>query len=280
MRIARAFSLTLAAVAACALVQNACGGESVTIPPLNLVDASTADGSSPTDAGGVIITDANAGDANVGHSDAGGSDAGSTDAGHKADSGVDAGPRIFNVFVTSGKADGSFALGNVGGPWAAADAICAAEATGSSRKGTYRAWLSYTNGIGTQFNAASRIGDGPFSLFAGDDGSAPVLIAESKVKLLANGPLVPIGRTASGAPVDQDENANVAWVWTSTNPNGQSNSVAGMGDDCAMWTSADNAKTGGTGNARQIPMFTAGDWTSLGLRQCDLKRRFYCFEVP
>lgn len=185
-------------------------------------------------------------------------------------------PRRLYAFVTVGKVDGAFAAASGGKPWDAADAICAAEASGAGKTGTFRAWLSYTNGAGTPFNASTRIADGPYYLYAGEDGSAPALIAESKAKLLANGPLVPIGRTASGSPVDFDENTSVAWVWTATGMNGQ----ASGGLDCNGWTDAAATQAGGTGNARVIPSPLPSDWTSLGGRPCNLKRRFYCFEVP
>ncbi len=32
------------------------------------------------------------------------------------------------------------------------------------------------------------------------------------------------------------------------------------------------------GDARRIPQFTGSDWTQLGGRTCDVKRRFLCFQ--
>jgi len=82
-------------------------------------------------------------------------------------------------------------------------------------------------------------------------------------------------RPATGAPVDFDENPMVAWVWTGTEGSGE---VALS--TCKSWTSASASDTGATGNARKIPESTTTDWTALGNRPCDSKRRFYCFQKP
>lgn len=236
------------------IVHMGCVGDPVVSTPQGSPgDAGTDAVVAPKDDGAVPVTDSGAADA---------SDAAPL-------------PRRLYAFVTVGKVDGAFAAASGGKPWDAADAICAAEATGAGRTGTFHAWLSYTNGAGTPFNALTRIADGPYYLYGGEDGAAPALIAESKAKLLANGPLVPIGRTASGSPVDSDENANVAWVWTATSANGQAGGL-----DCSAWTNAAGAVSGGTGNARVIPSALPSDWTTLGGRPCNLKRRLYCFEVP
>ncbi len=176
------------------------------------------------------------------------------------------------VFVTDAKVDGSFA--GAGDPWAAADAICATEARANSLPGTYVAWLSWEATTGTKFNAASRITDAAYSLPGGPDGSAPLLIATSKTELLTTGPRGLMNRTGSGVEVDYDENTAVAWVWTGTAADG----TASLSDNCSRWTTSAAASFGTTGNARRIPLFEASDWTSLGGRPCNLKRRFYCFQ--
>ena len=178
------------------------------------------------------------------------------------------------VFVTTAKVDGAFAA-EAKSPWAAADAICANEAAAAGLSGTYVAWLSYEDGNGTKFNAASRIGEMPYYLPKGDDGSAPVLFTKGKLDLVTNGSDVPLDRTATGAPVDFDENPMAAWVWTGTTGSGE---VALS--TCRTWTSASANDTGATGNARKIPKATATDWTALGNRPCETKRRFYCFQRP
>ena len=178
------------------------------------------------------------------------------------------------VFVTTAKVDGAFAA-EAKSPMAAADAICANEAVAAGLSGTYVAWLSYEDGNGTKFNAAARIGEMPYYLPKGDDGSAPVLFTKGKLDLVKNGSNVPLDRTATGAPVDFDENPMVAWVWTGTEGSGE---VALS--TCKSWTSASASDTGATGNARKIPESTTTDWTALGNRPCDSKRRFYCFQKP
>lgn len=186
----------------------------------------------------------------------------------------DAGRPSGTVFVTTAKVDGAFAVG-AASPMAAADAICANEALAAGLTGTYVAWLSYEDGNGTKFNAAARIGEMPYYLPKGDDGSAPVLFTNGKLELLTNGTDVQLNRTASGAPVDSDENPLVAWVWTGTSGTGEVTFST-----CRDWTSASDGDIGTTGNARKIENPTPADWTSLGNRSCNLKRRFYCFEKP
>ncbi len=190
-------------------------------------------------------------------------DAGSEDAGARG-----------TVFVTTAKVDGAFAVG-AASPIAAADAICANEALAAGLPGTYVAWLSYEDGNGTKFNAAARIGEMPYYLPKGDDGSAPVLFTKGKLDLVTNGSDVPLDRTATGAPVDSDENPLVAWVWTGTSGTGE----VGL-STCKSWTSASTDDTGITGNARKILSPTNADWTSLGSRPCNLRRRLYCFQKP
>jgi hypothetical protein len=177
------------------------------------------------------------------------------------------------VFVTTAQVDGAFASA-AASPWAAADAICASEATANSLGGTFVAWLSYVDGNGTAFNAGTRIADGPYYLPGVlAEAGAPLLVASSKAELLTTGPRVLMDRTATGARVDQDENANVTWVWTGTGGTGEAYSQT-----CTRWTSALAAASGIAGNARRIPQFTGTDWTQLGGRTCDVKRRFYCFQ--
>ena len=211
-------------------------------------------------------------------SDGGGGDSAAPDASlpdstTPADTGApDAGGGAHLVFVTDAKVNGAFA--GSGDPWAAADAVCATEATANSLSGTFVAWLSWETAAGTRFSAASRITDAAYHLPGGADGSAPVLIAASKTELLTTGPRAEMNRTASGALVDYDENPLVAWVWTGSTATG----APSTSDNCKRWTSALATDFGTTGNARRIPAFESSDWTSLGGRQCDLKRRFYCFQ--
>ena len=138
-------------------------------------------------------------------------DAGVPDAGPDAAAPGDAGARG-TVFVSTAKVDGAFAAG-AASPTAAADAICANEALAAGLAGSYVAWLSYEDQNGTKFNAASRIGEMPYYLPAGEDGSAPMLFTAGRLDLVANGSDVPLARTATGAYVDQDENSAVAWAW-------------------------------------------------------------------
>lgn len=193
------------------------------------------------------------------------------------DATIDAGPDgtagpVHLVFVTTAKVDGAFAAAS--SPWVAADAICRSEAMANSLTGTYVAWVSYTDGVGTAFNAGTRISDVPYYLPGSlADGGAPTLIAQSKAELLTSGPRVPLDRVATGARVDQDENAAVAWAWTGTGATGMA-----LSQTCNAWRSASNVQSGIAGNARRIPAFAAGDWTELGGRTCDVKRRFYCFQ--
>jgi len=160
------------------------------------------------------------------------------------------------VFATTAKVDGAFAAAAKSG-------------------GPYVPGLWYGDGTGPKSTAAARMGEMPSSLRKGDDGSAPALFTRGKLDLVKNGSNVPLDRTATGAPVDFDENPMVAWVWTGTEGSGE---VALS--TCKSWTSASASDTGATGNARKIPESTTTDWTALGNRPCDSKRRFYCFQKP
>ncbi len=176
------------------------------------------------------------------------------------------------VFVTDAKVDGGFA--GFTDPWVAADLTCATEARANGLPGTFVAWISYETATGTKFNASSRISDVAYYLPGTPDGGPPVLVAASKADLLTQGALVQMDRTGSGAQVDYDENTAVAWVWTGSDSKG----TASSSGSCLRWTSAASSEFGGTGNARRIPAFTPFDWTSLGNRPCNIKRRFYCFQ--
>jgi hypothetical protein len=185
---------------------------------------------------------------------------------------ADASAPVHLVFVTTAKVDGSFASSS--SPWPAADAICATEAVANSLPGTFVAWISYTDMNGTAFNAGTRIPDVAYYLPGSvAEGGAPVLVAASKSELLSTGPRVQLDRTATGTQVEQDENSSVTWVWTGTGPSGES-----YAQTCIRWTVATSVESGIAGNARRIPMYTASDWTQLGGRTCDVKRRFYCFQ--
>lgn len=181
-------------------------------------------------------------------------------------------PKTHLVFVTTAQVAGDF--GAAGDPLAAADTLCETEAKANTLPGTYVAWLSYIDTNGTAFNAGTRIPDVAYQLPGiVADGGAPVLVTASKAELLTTGPRVPMDRTASGAQVDQDENARVTWVWTGTNGSGLADGMS-----CRAWTSATSFEAGVAGNARRIPQPEPSDWTSLGGRTCNLKRRFYCFQ--
>lgn len=259
-RLAALLSLSLA-VGAASVVASACVGDDPT---------AAADASSSATATTTATTPPPAGD---GGGDSAAPDASLPDSAPPADTGApDASGGVHLVFVTDAKVNGAFAGG--GDPWAAADAVCATEATANSLSGTFVAWLSWETPAGTKFSAASRITDAAYQLPGGVDGSAPVLIAASKTELLTSGPRAEMNRTASGALVDFDENPLVAWVWTGSTATG----APATSDNCKRWTSALASDFGTAGNARRIPAFAPSDWTSLGGRQCDLKRRFYCFQ--
>jgi hypothetical protein len=228
-----------------------------------------SDQGAPTDAG------PDAGEGADGSPSTPGLDGAAGDAGQDArpDGGDGAASPVHLVFVTTGSVDGSFA--GAGSPWAAADAICASEATANNLTGTFVAWLSYEDSFGTKFNAGTRIPDVAFYLPGTlADAGAPVLVAASKAELLTTGPRVQMDRIATGGQVPQDENAYVTWVWTGTDGFGEAYSTL----TCKAWTSAASGEAGVAGNARRIPAATQTDWTTLGGRTCDVRRRFYCFQ--
>jgi hypothetical protein len=191
---------------------------------------------------------------------------------------ADAAPALHYVFVTSASVNGGFAAGIPAGqtPWTVADDRCRIEATAANLPGKFVAWLSYTDGAGTKFNAAGRIADWAYHMPGTLDGSKPpVLITPNRADLISKGPLVQMDRLANGMQAPQDENSAVTYVWTGSNGDG----TAAL-SDCNAWTNANASQSGGAGNARRIPSFTATDWTSFGGRTCDARRRFYCFQIP
>lgn len=189
---------------------------------------------------------------------------------------AEAGTPFHYVFVTSARLAGNFAAGLPAGktPWTFIDDLCQAEAIAASLPGRYVGWLSYTASTGTKFNASGRIADWPYYLPGSATGIKPVLVTTSRANLLGEiGPLVPMNRLASGLPVDQDESPTVTHVWTATNSDGSAAFI-----DCNAWTSDDSAVKAIAGNARNVG--APGEWTGSSIRSCDVRRRFYCFEVP
>jgi hypothetical protein len=195
---------------------------------------------------------------------------------------ADGQPTKLYAFVTNRQLLGDFAAGADAGPFLVADAICAEEAAGAGLKGTFRAWLSYSN-AGTPYNANARIADGPYYLPGKFSVRPDVLLVDSKATLLSKDggvSLVPDGqgltywRSPSGDDVTEDENTLVAWAWTGTRGDG---TLSNQGT-CNNWT--DTGDIGVAGNARRRQRtIEAEEWTYLGGRPCNIKRRLYCFQV-
>lgn len=252
-------SAPFALAASCAFV--GCVGDD---PVVTATDASTVPTTTPTGTSTTPTSDAALPDT-------------STPVDSSADTATPDAGGLHYVFVTSGSTTGAFAVGLPApqNPWTFADERCSREAIAASLPGRYVAWLSFTDGVGTKFNASGRIADWPYYLPGGLDGSAPVLIAQNRVELITKGAAAPVDRLASGVQVDFDENSAVAWVWTGSNGDGTAAT-----QDCNGWTSGLATQSGIAGNARRIPSFTPTDWTAFGGRTCDVRRRFYCFQVP
>lgn len=191
---------------------------------------------------------------------------------------ADAAPDLHYVFVTSASVTGGFAASPASGqtPWTIADDRCRIEAVAANLPGKYVAWLSYTDGAGTKFNAAGRIADWAYHMPGTlDRVTPPVLVAPNRADLISKGPLVAMDRLANGTQAPQDDNSSVTYTWTGSNSDGTA-----AFSDCNAWTNAAASQSGGAGNARRIPAFLPSDWTSFGGRTCDVRRRLYCFQVP
>lgn len=153
---------------------------------------------------------------------------------------------VMRVFATSTTHDGSF--GGVAG----ADALCATRAATAGLSGTFKAWLSASDGSpATTFTTAAV----PYVLV---DGAVVAMDWDD----LVDGTLThAIDEDENGDPVNGD-------VWTGTDTLGN----AAAGATCSDWSS--RSGSGQCGNTGQV----GSGWTAFSLPSCSLSLHLYCFE--
>ncbi len=164
------------------------------------------------------------------------------------------------VFVTE-----SLHTGNLGGI-AGADAICQTEAIGAGLTGSYKAWLSGTDGSQPAMSFTQSIG--PYVL---PDGT---LVAFDWSSLTSGSLISPINKTASGCGTECV--VSPAKAWTNTITSGWS-WATWPGDNCMEWTVDDS----GFGSATYGDIDARGpEWTegANGFQLCDRPLHLYCFQ--
>lgn len=152
---------------------------------------------------------------------------------------------------------------NFGG-LAAADALCAQEASAAGLPGTYYAWLSdKSQSPFTRFERATV----PYTL---PDGSQ---LAADYATLAAS--LAPINQLADGTPAPADDGLPQQ-VWTGTNIDGRGDNFNNASNFCGDWT--DNAISNQTLIGWVHERAKDYDWTRANLVPCTGTGYLYCFQ--
>lgn len=157
------------------------------------------------------------------------------------------------VFLTSKEYAGAIGDGGV----VAADQECATLAAAAGLPGKYRAWLATADGA-SPANRFENKSTRPYRLV---DGTRVAADFSALAKTLE----APIGLT------EQRTAVVFAYVWTAAERNGSS---IADGGDCAGWTSADPAASGGAGESDDV----VEEWTKYNDIACSTLARLYCFE--
>lgn len=172
-------------------------------------------------------------------------------------------PERHVVFVTSATFNGNFTQGGSSG-LAGADQACADAATNGGLQGTFKAWLSSSEG-----NAIDRLEDvGPWQLV---DGRA---VFDDK-RAIADGPQVAI-------ELDEQGNTVHETVWTGTNVDG---THAGVSCNNWSWSSLPYAGEFGHSDATDKTWTYGADVTNLPIiggvisgGDCGSQFHLYCFQ--
>lgn len=154
------------------------------------------------------------------------------------------GPNV--AFVSTARVRGDF------GGIAAADALCDAEAAAAGLPGNFVAWLG-----SPVASAASRLGSA--SGWVRPDG---LVVATSRDALTGAQLLHTITQRADRTP----------------SPSSASDPYIGGAADCAGWTTASPAVSGGVGRMGSTEP-TGDGWGTGGGSSCDTMRPFYCFQI-
>jgi len=153
---------------------------------------------------------------------------------------------------------------------AAADAICASEATTYGLTGTYHAWLS-TSTVNASAHTTQNAGG-----YILNDGTS---VATSFNKLITSSstPLLSAvkeeacgGEGAGGDGATACPTATAFTVWTGSAANG----TVETGDTCSDWTSAAAATKGEDG----VTSATGATWTTNAAVGCNTAAHIYCLE--
>ncbi len=147
--------------------------------------------------------------------------------------------------------------GNLGG-LSGADATCQALASNAGMLGTFKAWLSTSDGA----SPASRFVASP-NPYRRSDG---LLLATSWTDGSDGTLNNPINRNELGVDVGTSTTA----VWTNTSISGTANGA----NDCADWTSASVSVSGSVGTST----VSSSAWTTGGTKTCNSLARLYCIQ--
>ena len=172
------------------------------------------------------------------------------------------------VFVTDSIYDGdlvSAANSNLGTAFTdaqglqAADALCQAEATAANLPGSYKAWLSNSNG-----SPVSRFVRSKVQYVLADQ---VTVVADDFANLTSGAIQNHINLNAFGNAVSTSPPS----VWSGTSANGNA-----FGDNCSDWSSN---TVGGVFGAQGQYIFLLSAWSRNGAgASCGLQSRFYCFQ--
>lgn len=181
------------------------------------------------------------------------------------------------MFITSAEGNGNLSTwpgaGGLTG-LAAADAICQARATAAALPNAsgYRAWLSdsaddaYCRMHNLTGKRASNCGLATLPASAGPWWRTDALPFGAALP----GLLSPVQKVLTPPSRDESQVRRSANAWTGTTYEG-----ADDGSNCLNWTSAAPGEVARIGNSD----FTSWNWTSMGMYNCNLPSRLYCFET-
>ena len=155
---------------------------------------------------------------------------------------------------------------NLGGV-ASGNAICQTEATAAGLPGTYKAWLSDSNGnypaAPDQFTHSTV----PYVT----PNPALTVVASNWTQLISGSLQSPIAYLATGAAAPQG-GGWVGSVWTGTNNDGTPS-----GSNCSNWTTSFGAPVGGAGEDSSTTLWTNAS-VQIGNPSCNNTYPIYCFQ--
>ncbi len=162
------------------------------------------------------------------------------------------------VFVLSEPINADF------GGVAAADQLCAQQASAAGLPGVFQAWLGDLSHSPHLRSSQSTV---PYTL---PDGT---MVAEDWTMLTSTGPTVAIDMTAAGTRLMEADDFR---VWTGTSREGRADTFNGASNYCANWTSNTMEEFVYIGYLRKRGK--VGDWSTGALLACTGLGTVYCFQ--